>query len=91
MIQKYVVSKDIEMLAPEWLTSRIDYRTVKILLRDVYGHFEVKGVRIDDEFARIGDIIVFDGRHLSVERRRSNISRPLGYREAISSFYSGMQ
>nr|DAT62328.1 MAG TPA: hypothetical protein [Caudoviricetes sp.] len=51
MIQKYVVSKDIEMLAPEWLTSRIDYRTVKILLRDVYGHFEVKGVRIDDEFA----------------------------------------
>lgn len=51
MIQKYVVSKDIEMLAPEWLTSRIDYRTVKILLWDVYGHFEVKGVRIDDEFA----------------------------------------
>nr|DAZ71034.1 MAG TPA: hypothetical protein [Caudoviricetes sp.] len=69
MIQKYVVSKDIEMLAPEWLTSRIDYRIVKILFRDVYGHFEVKGVRIGDEFARIGDIIVFDGRRLSVERR----------------------
>lgn len=69
MIQKYVVSKDIEMLAPEWLASRIDYRTVKILFRDVYGHFEVKGVRIDDEVARIGDTIVFDGRRLSVERR----------------------
>lgn len=69
MTHKYVVSKDIEMLAPEWLASRIDYRTVKILFRDVYGHFEVKGVRVGDEVARIGDTIVFDGRRLSVERR----------------------
>ena len=69
MTHKYVVSKDIEMLAPEWLASRIDYRTVKILFRDVHGHFEVKGVRVGDEVARIGDAIVFDGRQLSVERR----------------------
>lgn len=69
MTHKYVVSKDIEMLAPEWLASKIDYRTVKILFRDVYGHFEVKGVRVGDEVARIGDAIVFDGRQLSVERR----------------------
>ena len=67
--ERYIVSKDIEMLAPEWLASRIDYRTVKILFRDVYGHFEVKGVRVGDEIARIGDTIVFDGRRLSVERR----------------------
>ena len=53
MTHKYVVSKDIEMLAPEWLASRI----------------EVKGVRVGDEVARIGDTIVFDGRRLSVERR----------------------
>lgn len=69
MTHKYVVNKDIEMLAPEWLASRIDYRTVKILFRNVYGHFEVKGVRVGDEVARIGDAIVFDGRQLSVERR----------------------
>ena len=59
----------MKQLVNPYRESRIDYRTVKILFRDVYGHFEVKGVRVGDEVARIGDTIVFDGRRLSVERR----------------------
>ena len=53
-----------------WLADCVDYRTVKYLyiIRD--GHEELKGVRIGDEFARIGDTIVYDGkRSLSIERR----------------------
>ncbi len=31
MIQKYKITKDADMLAPNWLTDRIDYKTVKFL------------------------------------------------------------
>ena len=52
-----------------WLADCVDYRTVKYLyiIRD--GPEELKGVRIGDEFARIGDTIVYDGKRLSIEKR----------------------
>ncbi len=57
------------MLAPKWLIDRIDYKTVKFL-RVIRDDAEVlKGVRIDDQTAKIGDTICFDGKRLSVERR----------------------
>lgn len=66
---KYQVTKDADMLAPKWLADRINYKTVKILYRNIDGHVEVKGVRINDQMATIGDTICFDGKRLSVERR----------------------
>ena len=67
--QRYVLTEDADRLAPRWLADRVDYRTVKYLyiIRD--GHEELKGVRIGDEFARIGDTIVYDGKRLSIEKR----------------------
>lgn len=56
------------MLAPSWLAARINYSSVKILYQNNDGHAEVKGVRIGDEVAEIGDKVVFDGKRLSVER-----------------------
>ncbi len=69
MTQKYTVTQDADMLAPKWLADRINYKTVKILYRNIDGHAEVKGVRINDQTAEIGDTICFDGKRLSVERR----------------------
>lgn len=69
MMQKYIITKDADMLAPRWLADRINYKTVKFLygIRD---RAEVlKGVKINDQTARIGDTICFDGKRLSVERR----------------------
>ena len=66
---KYQVTKDADMLMPSWLAARINYTTVKILYQDNDGHAEVKGVRIGDEVAKIGDTVVFNGKRLSVERR----------------------
>lgn len=57
------------LFAPNWLASRINYRTIKFLYRDIDGHAELKGVRIGDEVAQIGDTVQFNGRRLSVERR----------------------
>lgn len=67
--KKYVVNKDADRLAPDWLMARINYTTIKLvyIIRD--GAETLKGVRIGDELARIGDTIVFDGRRLSVERK----------------------
>lgn len=31
MIQKYIITKDADMLAPYWLADRINYKTVKFL------------------------------------------------------------
>lgn len=69
MIRTYTVTQDADMLAPKWLADRINYKTVKILYRNIDGHTEVKGVRINDQMAEIGDTICFDGKRLSVERR----------------------
>lgn len=65
----YTVTQDIDILMPKWLADRINYKSVRILRRNNDGHAEVKGVRVGDEVAEIGDTILFNGRRLSVERR----------------------
>ena len=68
-MQRYKITKDADMLALKWLIDRIDYKIVKFLrvIRD--GAEVLKGVRIDDQTAKIGDTICFDSKRLSVERR----------------------
>ena len=67
--QKYVITKKSDMLAPRWLSERINYKTIKFLYRIIDGAETLKGVKIDDEIARIGDTVVFDGNRITVERR----------------------
>lgn len=69
MTEHYTVTKDADRLAPNWLASRINYKTIKLLYRDKDGHAELKGVKIGDEVAQIGDTVQFNGRRLSVGRR----------------------
>lgn len=40
MKEKYILTKNADMLAPNWLTDRIDYKTVKFLygIRDGWLH-----------------------------------------------------
>lgn len=57
------------MLAPDWLTVRINYKSIKYIYEFKDGHAVLKGVRIGNEIAEIGDEILFDGKRLSVERR----------------------
>lgn len=68
MIQRYVVTREVDRLAPEWLSDRF-YNAIKVLYGRHDGYVEVKGVRIGDETEQIGDTIVFDGTRLSIERR----------------------
>ena len=69
MIQKYTITKDADMLAPNWLADRINYKTVKFLYVICDGAEILKGVRINEQTAKIGDAVCFDGKRLSVERR----------------------
>ena len=69
MKQFYTVTKDADMLAPDWLAARINYGSVKYVYCIIDGAEKLKGVRIDDQIAKIGDTISFDGKRLSVERR----------------------
>lgn len=68
-MKKYKITKDADMLAPYCLADRINYKTVKFLyvIRD--GAEVLKGVKINDQTAKIGDTVCFDGKRLSVERR----------------------
>lgn len=68
-IKRYMVTKDADMLVPKWLAVRIDYKTIKFLYVVHDGAEILKGVKINDQTARIGDTICFDGKRLSVERR----------------------
>lgn len=68
-MKRYTITKDADMLAPEWLAARIDYYSVKFIYRLCDWASVLKGVRIDGQLAEIGDTICFDGRRLSVERR----------------------
>lgn len=66
---RYIITKDSDMLAPRWLSERINYKTIKFLYRIIDGTEQLKGVRINDEVAEIGDTVVFDGNRITVERR----------------------
>lgn len=67
-MKSYTVTEDADMLAPKWLTVRINYTTIKFVYRIIDGHETLKGVRIGSETAKIGDKILFNGKRLSVER-----------------------
>ena len=69
MKQSYIVTEDADMLAPDWLAVRINYTSIRFIyvLRD--GAEVLKGVRINDQTAKIGDVVCFDGKRLFVERR----------------------
>ena len=69
MKRYYTVTKDADMLAPEWLAARINYTSIKFVYHLADGTEKLKGVRIDGQIAEIGDTISFDGKRLSVERR----------------------
>lgn len=69
MTKKYMVTTDADMLAPHWLAARINYTSVKFIYVLCDGAETLKGVRIGDQTAEIGDSICFDGKRLSVERR----------------------
>lgn len=67
--QCYTVTKDADMLAPDWLAARINYTSIKFVYHQINGAEKLKGVRIDAQTAKIGDTMSFDGKRLSVERR----------------------
>ena len=69
MKERYTVTEDIDILAPLWLALQIEKHLATVLYRYRDGHAEVKGVRIRNEVAEIGDTILYDGKRLSVERR----------------------
>ena len=69
MKQHYTVTEDADMLAPDWLAVRINYTSIKLVYHLMDGTEKLKGVRINDQIAEIGDTILFDGKRLSVERR----------------------
>lgn len=78
MKQSYTVTEDADMLAPDWLTARINYTTIKFIYHFIYGTAKLKGVRIGNEIAKVGDVVVFDGKRLSVESRNQFISYQQG-------------
>ena len=67
-MKKYTITKDPDILAPDWLAARI-YTSVKFVYYLADGAEKLKGVRIDGQIAEIGDTISFNGKRLSVERR----------------------
>ena len=69
MKQFYIVTEDAGMLAPKWLAARINYGSIKFVYYLADGAEKLKGVRVNDQIAKIGDAISFDGKRLSVERR----------------------
>ncbi|MBY0758531.1 hypothetical protein [Sellimonas caecigallum] len=68
-MEKYIVTEDADMLAPDWLVARINYTSIKYVYHQIDGAEKLKGVKVGDQIARIGDTISFDGKRLSVERR----------------------
>ena len=57
------------MLAPNWLADRVNYKTVKFLYGEKDGAEILKWVKINDQTAKIGDVVCFNGKRLFVERR----------------------
>ena len=69
MKQFYTVTKDADMLAPNWLAARINYTSIKFVYHLIDGAEQLKGVKVGDQLAKIGDTLSFDGRRISVEKK----------------------
>ena len=69
MKQFYTVTEYADMLAPDWLAARINYTSIKFVYYLADGAEKLKGVKVGDQIAKIGDTISFDGKRLSVEMR----------------------
>lgn len=67
-MKRYIVSEDADMLAPDWLAARVNYTSVKFVYYLIDGTEKLKGVKVGDQIAKIGDTISFDGKQLSVEK-----------------------
>lgn len=72
-MQRYKITKDADRLAPNWLASRINYKTIKFIYRDKDGHAELKGVKIGDEVAQ-GYVSYFYARRQKTTRRHRVIN-----------------
>lgn len=68
-IRKYKVTKEVDMISPNWLAVRINEGSAKIIYKIQDGAEVLKGVRIGYDTAKIGDTICFNGKRFSVERR----------------------
>lgn len=68
-IRKYKVTKEADMIAPDWIVVRINEGSVKIIYKIQDGVEVLKGVRIGYETAKIGDTICFNGKRIYIERR----------------------
>ena len=67
-IRRYKLTKDVDMIAPSWLSVRINEGSVKIIYTIHDGAERLKGVRLGYD-TEIGDSICFDGKRLFIERR----------------------
>ena len=46
VMKSYTVTKDADMMAPSWLTTRINYTTIKFVYRIIDGHETLNAVGI---------------------------------------------
>ena len=51
--QEYIVTLDADMMAPKWLSVRINNDTIRFIYEIVDGAVKLKGVRIGHEMAQI--------------------------------------
>ena len=65
---RYTITKDSDMLAPSWLADRIDYKTIKFLYVLVDGAEVLKGLKVNEQIAEIGDAVVLAGDRIMVEK-----------------------
>lgn len=68
-IRKYKVTKNVDMIAPKWLSVRINEGSIKIIRKIIDGAEVLEGVKIRCDMAKVGDTICFNGKRFSIERR----------------------
>lgn len=78
MTQKYIVTKDVDMIAPKWLSVRINEGSIKIIRKIIDEAEVLEGVKIGYDMEKVGDTICFNGKRIYIERRCSRISHRRG-------------
>lgn len=66
---KYKLTADSDMIAPTWLNERLGKPSARFVYYIYDGVLKLRGVRIGNDIAEIGETIVLDSNGLSIERR----------------------
>lgn len=69
--EQYRVHEKIDRIAPDWLAERLRSGNIYCVYGIKDGREYLKGVMVDHEMAKVGTVLLFDGKRVSIKMSKN--------------------